>query len=42
MLAPASSTHFSWSLKLSTSIVVNILVALDEISQGDCRLNNFY
>ena len=32
MLATASSTHFSWSVKLSTFIMVNVLDALDGIS----------
>ena len=42
MLAPASSTNFSWSLKLGTFIMVNVLDALDEISREDYRLNNCY
>ena len=42
MLAPASSTHFSWSLKLGTFIMVNVLVALDAIFRGEFRLNNCY
>ena len=31
MLAPVSSTHFSYPIKLCTSIIVNVLDALDEI-----------
>ena len=31
MLAPASSTHFSWSLNLGTYIMVNVLDAFEEI-----------
>ena len=31
MLAPACSTHFSWSLKLGTFIMMNVLDAFDEI-----------
>ena len=42
MLAPVSSTHFSWSLKLGTFIMFNVLDALDEILRGDYRLNNCY
>ena len=42
MLAPASSTHFSWSLKLGTFIMVNVLDALDAILREDYRLNNCY
>ena len=42
MLAAASSTHFSWSLKLGTFIMVNVLVALDAIFRGEYRLNNCY
>ena len=35
MLAPANSTHFSWSFQLDTFIMVNVLDALDEILQED-------
>ena len=42
MLASASSTHFSWSLKLGTFIVLNSLDALDEILRGDYCLDNCY
>ena len=42
MLAPASSTHFFWSLKLGTFTMLNILDALDEILRGDYCLNNCY
>ena len=42
MLAPARSTHFSWSLKLGTQIMVNVVDALDEILREDYRLNNYY
>ena len=42
MVAPASSAHFSWSFKLDTFIMVNVLDALDEILRGDYRLNNCY
>ena len=42
MLAPVSSTHFSWSLKLGTFIMLNILDALDESLRGDYHLNNCY
>ena len=42
MLAPASAAHFSWSLKLGTFIMVNVLVALDAIFRGDYLLNNCY
>ena len=42
MLAPASSTHFSWSLKLGTFVMVNVLDAFDEILQRDHRLKNCY
>ena len=42
MLAPASSTQFSWSLKLSSFIMLNVLDALDEILRGDYRLNSCY
>ena len=42
MLAPASSTHFSWSFKLCTFIMVNVLDALDDILRVYYRLNNFY
>ena len=42
MLSPASSTHFSWSFKLCTFIMVNVLDALDEILRGDYRLKNCY
>ena len=42
MLAPASSTHFSCSLKFGTFIMVNVLVALGEILRGNYRLNNCY
>ena len=41
MVAPATSTDFSWSFKFGTFIIVNVLDALDEISRGDYRLNNF-
>ena len=40
MLAPASSTHFSWSLKICSFIMVIALNALNKILQGDYRLNN--
>ena len=40
MLALASSTHFSWSLKLSSFIMLNILDALDENLRGDSGLSN--
>ena len=42
MLAAVSSTHFSWSLKLGTFIMLNVLDALDEILRGDYLLNNCY
>ena len=42
MLVPASSTHFSCSLKLGTSIMVNVLDVLAEILRGDYRLNTCY
>ena len=42
MLAPVSSTHFSWSLKLGTSIMVNVFDALDDVLRGDYCLNNCY
>ena len=38
MLAPARSTHFSWSFKLSTFIKVNVLDVLDEIGRRDYHL----
>ena len=37
MLAPASSMHFSRSLKLDTFIIMNVIDAFDEILQGDYR-----
>ena len=40
MLTPVRSTHFSWSLKLGTFFMLNILNAFDEILRGDYRLNN--
>ena len=42
MVAPATSTHFSWSFKLDTFIMVNVLDALDKILRGNYRLNNCY
>ena len=42
MLAPASSTHLSWSLRLSSFIMVNVLDVLAEIIQGSYGLNNCY
>ena len=42
MLAPVSSTHFSWSLKLRTFIMLNVFDALDEILRRDYSLNNCY
>ena len=42
MLALASSTHFSWSLKLRNFIMVNVLDPLDKIFRGIYRLNNCY
>ena len=42
MLAPDSSTHSSWSIKLSSFIIVNDLKAIHEILRGDDRLNNCY
>ena len=42
MLTPDSSTHFSWSFKFVTFIMVNVLDALDEILRGDYRLNHCY
>ena len=42
MLAPANSTNFSWSLKLGTFIMVNVLDVLDKILRGDYRFNNSY
>ena len=42
MVALASSKHFSWSFKLGTFIMVNVLEALDEILRGDYRSNNWY
>ena len=42
MLAPVSAAHFSWSLRLVTFIMVNILVALDAIFWGDYCVNNCY
>ena len=42
MLAPVSSTHFSWSLKLGTFIMINVLDALDKILRGDYRSNNYH
>ena len=40
MIAAASSRHFSWSFKLGTFIMLDVLDALDEILRGDYRLNN--
>ena len=42
MLAPVSSTHFSWSFKLGTFIMANVLDALNKILRGDNRFNNCY
>ena len=42
MVVPASSTHFSWSLKLGTFIKVNVLDVLDKILRGDYRLKHCY
>ena len=42
MLAPVSSTHFSWSLKLCNFIKVNVFDAVDKILRGDYHLNNCY
>ena len=42
MIAAASSRNFSWSFKLGTLIMLNVLDALDEILRGDYRLNNSY
>ena len=42
MVTPASSTNFSWSFKLDTFIMLNVLDALNEILQGDYSLNNCY
>ena len=39
MLAPDSSTHFSWSFKLSTFITGNVLDALEVILREDYCLN---
>ena len=35
MVAPASSTHFPWSFKLGTFIMVNVLDVFDEICEGN-------
>ena len=40
MLALATSTHSSSSLKLVTLIMVNVLDALDEILRRNYRSNN--
>ena len=42
MLAPASLTVFSWSLKLCIFIIVNVLDALDKILRKEYRLSNCY
>ena len=42
MVAPASSTLFSWSSKLYSLIIVNDLEALHYILRGDRRLNYCY
>ena len=42
MITRDSLTHFSCSFKFSTSNMVNILDALDDIPRGDYRLNNCY
>ena len=42
MLAPASLTHFSWSLNFDTFIMVNVLGILAKIFRRDYRLNNCY
>ena len=41
ILAPASSTHFSWSFKLGTFIMVNVIDALEILRRG-YRVNNCY
>ena len=42
MLAPASSTYFSWLLNIYNFIRVNVLDAVDKILRGYYRLNNIY
>ena len=42
MVAPANLTHFSWSFKLGTFIIVNILDTFNKILQGDYRISNCY
>ena len=42
MLAADSSTPVSFSLKLGTFIMINVLKALDEILRWDHRFSNFY
>ena len=42
MIAPPSSTHFPWSFKTGTFIMVKVLHALDEILRGEYRLNNYF
>ena len=34
MIAPVSSKHFSWSFKLGTFIMVNVLDVYNEICEG--------
>ena len=41
MVAPDSSTNFSWSFRLDTFIMVNVLDTLNEILQ-DYSLKNCY
>ena len=42
MVAPATSTDFSWSFKLGTFIKVNVLDVLDKIVRGDYHSSNSY
>ena len=42
MVTPASLTHFSWSFKLGTFIIVNVFDALDKILRENYSLNNCY
>ena len=42
MIAAASSRNFSWSFKLGTLIMLNVLEAFNEILRRDYRFNNCY
>ena len=41
-MVATTSRHFSWSFKLGTFIMVNVLDALDDILRGFYRLKNYY